>query len=197
MFKKPLKKWTFLLIAKTCPWMLMDWHLFQLWYFISVLLSHSSDFMVATEGETVTCGVTLSTILKWLTFLWKVTHVIHTLHTRCGSSTSKCRRRRTGLMYRRRRTLSILLTWSDLEKKVNEETAEESECVIRVSWPALKQYYSGQNPLSSPNKGTEEHCSKVSSQIPQGRLCFCKTDQLYQFVFFFLDFLFCQCASSN
>lgn len=51
---------------------------------------------------------------------------------------------------------------------------------------ALKQCHKGESPLSSPNKGTEQHGSKVSSQIPQGRLCFCKTDQLCQVLLFWI-----------
>lgn len=39
----------------------------------------------------------------------------------------------------------------------------------------------GETLLASPNRGTEEHCIKVSSQIPQGRLYFEKTGQ---FVFY-------------
>lgn len=59
------------------------------------------------------------------------------------------------------------------KRSVNEEEVQQSERSARDQ--------GGESPSSSPNTGTEEHGSKVSSQIPQGRLCFWKTDQLYFF----------------
>lgn len=58
--------------------------------------------------------------------------------------------------------------------------------MLRAGWLAMKQISKRESPLSFPSTGTGKHVNKVSSQITQGRLCFCKTDQLCQAI---LDYI--------
>lgn len=58
--------------------------------------------------------------------------------------------------------------------------------MLRASWLAMKQIDKGESPLSFPNTGTGKHINKVSSQITQGRLCFCKTDQLCLTILYYI-----------
>lgn len=57
--------------------------------------------------------------------------------------------------------------------------------MLRAGWLAMKQIYK-ESPLSFPTTGTGKHINKVSSQITQGRLCFCKTDQLCQTILYYI-----------
>lgn len=58
--------------------------------------------------------------------------------------------------------------------------------MLKAGWLAMKQFDKGESPLSFPNTGTGKHINKVSSQITQGRLCFCKTDQLCQTILYYI-----------
>lgn len=55
----------------------------------------------------------------------------------------------------------------------------------------------GETLLPSPNKGTEEHCGKVSSQIPQGRHYFEKTIANLSFLQHFSSPIVCYVQFSN
>lgn len=62
--------------------------------------------------------------------------------------------------------------------------------MLRAVWLAMKQIYERESPLSFPATETGKHVNKVSSQITQGRLCFCKTDQLCQTFILHFDIYF-------
>lgn len=83
-----------------------------------------------------------------------------------------------------RRTPFVLLN-AQFSEGMLIKTHWRTVAMLRAGWLAMKQF-DKESPLSFPNTGTGKHINKVSSQITQGRLCFCKTDQLCQTILHYI-----------
>lgn len=92
------------------------------------------------------------------------------------------RKRKVSVM---QRAQSVLLN-AQFSEGTLWKTHWRTVAMLRAGWLARKQFDKGESPLSFPNTGTGKHINKVSSQITQGRLCFCKTDQLCQTILYYI-----------